>query len=402
VEKDPTTSSCPLLLAGICCGLAIGTKYNGLLVLFLLTLFTPILYIRTSKVEGVATMGALRPAALFFFCALVAASPWLIRNSLWTGNPLYPLYDGFFNPAVHTGAVTGSRTVQGVFATRYVLYHENIWQLFMLPIRIFFEGVDNDPRYFDGRLNPFLLLFLFFAFANGSQKNRQQHREKITLLAFSVFYFLFAFNTGVLRIRYMAPMIPFLVILAMFGLHNIAALIKLYVKQCFMVAMAMSLLVALMLFPNVQYISQQFTSVSPFGFLSGQVSREEYLAQHLPSFKVMEYANNHLPLSAKILCLNIGWQGYYLNREHLFDNENNRELFIAWLSEPGMTLEKILANLEGKQISNLLIRTDLLQQWLLRAEPIQQNLWLKLQKSCLTPLSSNQNYTLYQIRCLNR
>lgn len=35
-----------LLLAGICCGLCIGTKYNGLLVFFLLTFMVPMLFIK--------------------------------------------------------------------------------------------------------------------------------------------------------------------------------------------------------------------------------------------------------------------------------------------------------------------------------------------------------------------
>ncbi|MGB5615884.1 MAG: phospholipid carrier-dependent glycosyltransferase, partial [Desulfobacterales bacterium] len=38
-----------LILSAICCGLALGTKYNGLIVLFLLTLFIPFLYLKTER-----------------------------------------------------------------------------------------------------------------------------------------------------------------------------------------------------------------------------------------------------------------------------------------------------------------------------------------------------------------
>ncbi|MCI5225308.1 MAG: phospholipid carrier-dependent glycosyltransferase, partial [Candidatus Electrothrix sp. AX2] len=87
-----------LLLAGICCGLGIGTKYNGLLILFLLTLMLPIIVLRNQeKPEKNSSKGkAIKATVLFCFAALLAASPLLIRNTVWTGNPLYPLYNSVF------------------------------------------------------------------------------------------------------------------------------------------------------------------------------------------------------------------------------------------------------------------------------------------------------------------
>ena len=88
------------------CGLAMGTKYNGLLTFFLLSCFVPLAGMRRAdSPPGMARLrreGASAPSApgcLFAAVALAVFSPWMIRNTLWTGNPVYPLYDGLFRPA---------------------------------------------------------------------------------------------------------------------------------------------------------------------------------------------------------------------------------------------------------------------------------------------------------------
>ena len=268
-----------LILAGICCGLAMGTKYNGLLILFLLTLFIPLLVVRSNNIKKPSRI-ALQAALLFFLMAILTASPWLIRNSLWTGNPVYPLYDTLFNPPPATDALkdaTDNNGIRGVFATRHVLYGEGIGQLLLLPARIFFEGKDDDPKYFDGRLNPFLLLLPFFAFPRRFRANKQILLEKKTFLSFCVLYFLFAFNTSVLRIRYLTPMIPSLVILSIYGLHNIEKSLKDKFTAHLTTPVILLPLIALMLGLNATYIYQQFKYINPISYINGELSREDYL-----------------------------------------------------------------------------------------------------------------------------
>jgi len=178
-----------LIFSGLCCGLAIGTKYNGLLVFFLLTCSIPILYMRTTEHQQKSIFPALKFAFVFFIFALLASSPWLFRNFLWTGNPIFPLYDNVFNSAANHSAINVDRSLQGVFATRYVLYGETIWQLLALPIRIFFQGVDGDPRFFDGRLNPLLLFLPVFAFFKTTSDNPRPKSDIWMFLTFSILYF---------------------------------------------------------------------------------------------------------------------------------------------------------------------------------------------------------------------
>lgn len=403
-----------LILAGLSCGLAIGTKYNGLLVLFLLTLMLPILIIRSQPQTKKEAGTAIRATIFFCLAALLSASPWLIRNAAWTGNPIYPLYNDFFNRSyttsppdqqlstatekeVKTDEEKNSSGARGVFTRRYILYQENIWQLLLLPVRIFFEGQDNDPRYFDGRLNPFLFFLPLLGFLGIMQEKKQLRLEKITLAAFSVFYFLFAFNTGVLRIRYLAPILPFLVILSMYGLNNLEKLAGKYATRFGLAKLAWPLTVCLLLFWNGSYISQQFIIVDSFSYITGRLSRDEYLTKQIPEYPVLQYANSNLPDSSKILCLFLGWRGYYLDRPHLFDSHGNPDLLLSWLGQPESNVDMVLQNLQEQKISHLLLRADLMAQWLQNAESHQQELWNQLSRNHLIAVHTHLNYILYQI-----
>ncbi|WP_446009460.1 ArnT family glycosyltransferase [Candidatus Electrothrix sp.] len=408
-----------LILAGLSCGLAIGTKYNGLLVLFILTFMVPVLFIRSREQGQRLAVPALKATMLFCFAALLAASPLLIRNAVWTGNPLYPLYNSVFsrlNPSnifntnttepepepeqdevpadPHQEQAKKSTPVRGVFATRYVLYQENIWQLLLLPVRIFFQGQDGDPRYFDGRLNPFLLLLPLLAFL-GSTK-RQVRLEQIALAAFSLLYFLYAFNTGALRIRYLVPMVPCLVILSMYGLNNAEKLAEKYTNRK-AGKLVWPLTVCLLLLWNASYIRQQFQEVDPLSYITGRVNRDEYLSKQLPEYPIMQYANKHLPESAKILCIYMGRRGYYLNRPHLIHAYGKKNSLLAWLQKPGSNLNTILTNLQQQKIDYLLVRTDLMAQWLYNEGSQQQKLWNQLHKNHLIAEHTHLNYILYQV-----
>ena len=96
-----------LLYSGVWCGLALGTKYNGLIVLFLLTVFVPFIYSKIRHGDGRTEfkgrsrslkwqMKAVGYSLLFFSVACLVFSPWMVRNYQWKKNPVYPLYNSFF------------------------------------------------------------------------------------------------------------------------------------------------------------------------------------------------------------------------------------------------------------------------------------------------------------------
>lgn len=349
-----------LITAGICCGLAVGTKYNGLISLLLLSACAPILYIRSCRQQGKKNIKALQYGSIFCMTAIAVASPWLIRNALWTGNPLYPLYDNLFHPALHQAGSVGI----DIFTTRRLLFHESPLQILLLPLRIFFHGQDNNPQYFDGRLNPFLLFLPIFAFIQTKKSVLVRLEQKI-MLAFCVLCLLFAlFQTGI-RIRYIAPIIPFLVILSMFGLYNLTALASHLVKERTKATEILPiLLITMMLGYNGQYLVQQFRYVRPFDYLTGKISRDKYIARYVQEYPVVLFANHHKETKEKTLCLFVGNRGYYMDFPHIFDVPTNKSSFFAELvsqtSDPS-TLAQIL---QKKGYKRILLRNDLTNFWL--------------------------------------
>ncbi|MCK4792609.1 MAG: glycosyltransferase family 39 protein, partial [Desulfobacteraceae bacterium] len=195
-----------LVVSALFCGLAAGTKYNGLITLFLLTFFVPFFYSRCMPGNKPGFLKAAGYGILFLSVALLVFSPWMITNYLWTNNPIFPLCDQFFNPqnAIKTQTVD-------LFTFRSSVYHETWWQMALLPVRVFFQGQDGNPQYFDGKLNPFLILLPLCAFFQMKKDDPVIRNEKKILLAFAGLFFATAFFTSDMRIRYISPIIPPLV-----------------------------------------------------------------------------------------------------------------------------------------------------------------------------------------------
>lgn len=177
-----------LILSALAMGLALGTKYNALIVWFFLSLAAVYVYSKDTKEQWKAVKCGL----IFFFLSLLIFSPWLIKNMLLTSNPLYPLLQGIFNVADiskqdGTHSIVSGRTYSGIFQMREALYGESFWETLLIPIRYFFQGQDNNPRYFDGVLNPVLIILAPFAFIHKSFSS-----HKLFFISFSIFFILTA------------------------------------------------------------------------------------------------------------------------------------------------------------------------------------------------------------------
>lgn len=77
-----------LILAGLLAGLAMGSKYTGVAGFVAIACLVAFL----ARRQGPAYM--LRSMSAFAGIALLVASPWYLKNWLWFGNPVYPLYFG--------------------------------------------------------------------------------------------------------------------------------------------------------------------------------------------------------------------------------------------------------------------------------------------------------------------
>ncbi len=369
-----------LAVSAIFCGLALGTKYNALIVLLILSFSVIFVYSRLSGNNGNKlnssrrnrsnSIKAISFGILFIITALLVFSPWMIRNYVWTKNPVYPLYQGWFNKSGFSAEIKADdkndnsiikpENIKGEwnqFAIRRIIYKESWQQIALVPVRIFFEGKDGNPKYFDGKLSLFLLILPFFALLNLKYDNRSVRIEKGILLSFSVLFIILAFSRTDMRIRYIAPVIPPLVMLSVLGLENLFS----FLKNSFSFfsgkrhSFSLCFLFIIVISTNTGYVAEQFRLVNPIGYLSGKVSRDEYIEKYRPEYAAIKYANFNLRADAKILCFFLGNRRYYSDREMLFD-----ETFIIHSVK---NRNMISADLREKGITHLLIWYELFDKW---------------------------------------
>jgi 4-amino-4-deoxy-L-arabinose transferase-like glycosyltransferase len=410
-----------LILSAIFCGLALGTKYNGLLVFMLLALFVPFAYSRKQSNAGAADSSrhgnkglytntrTLGYAALFILISLLIYSPWFIRNMVWTHNPVYPLYKTRFTPQEKNTAVDQAEIPQmntrpgggkkkgslSPFLSRKILYNEAWWQVMLVPVRIFFQGKDDNPQFFDGKLHPYLLILPFFAFFSIKKNTPVLKTEKLLLLAFALLYLMFTFFKADMRIRYVAPIIPPLVILSVFGLN---ALVTVVTDKYRPVAPGLSVgltsvLLLFLLSSNAVYISKQFNIVDPFSYLSGRLDREAYIEKYRPEYPVFLFANQHLAKDDIILGLFLGKRRYYSDRELIFDTS----LFKNTVQNAGSN-NKIASDLKKSGFTHLVIRFDIFKTWSQTVFDVDQRERLQhFLNSNIRLLFAKGGYGLYQL-----
>jgi len=359
-----------IIISAVFCGLALGTKYNGLVGFFLITLFIPFIYERYNSMQKWHWAKAAGYCAVFVFVSLIVFSPWMIRNIVWTGNPIYPLYNSVFqvitmsadSKTEKTGpeSVIEKRQRMSHIQIRKEIYGESWGEIALIPVRVFYQGKDDTPKYFDGKLNPFLLLLTIFAFYRFRSGSRQEKTEKLVLLFFSALFLFFACVQTSIRIRYFSPIIPPLVVLSMIGLYNIQTAIlepanrlPRTVKKGIVLCV-----VLLMLGLNGNYIAKRFALDQPMSYITGKVTRDEYIQAYRPEYASFQYANQNLSDNAKIFGLYLGNRRYYSDIDIEFDIKLLQQL--AADADSGQYVAKAL---HDKGFSHLLVSFSLFNHW---------------------------------------
>jgi len=303
-------------LSALCMGLAAGTKYNAFITWIFLNGAVCCLYARDTGKQ----LQALRWGVLFCLIVLAVVSPWLVKNFLLKGNPVYPLLDSLFafihggrEPAAFLAAGDADHRAFNLIRNRSLLYGEDAWQILLLPLRIFFEGRDHMPQHFDGVLNPFYALAIPFAFT-GTQKG-----HRLFFLSLIAFVFTLSVLTADLRVRYILPILPFATILAVMGVRNVLEWIDRRMTNVSkaLVSRAVPAGVAFLLAANLVYMGNLFAGVRPLPYIFGQETRDAFLSRQVGSYRAVAFINRNLPQDAVVYLLYVSGRGYYLDRDYL-------------------------------------------------------------------------------------
>jgi len=359
-----------LLISSFCMGIAIGSKYNGLIAWLILNLILMLNYAKDTQ-RQIAT---LKYGIMFFMITAIVASPWYLKNYIQTGNPFYPFFNSFFQSLHHLPVQEIIRHQAGekigqlsFFKMRQVMYGETFWETLLIPIRMFFQGSDNSYRYFQGILNPILILFSPFILLN-----KKYGRDKYLFAFFSIFFIFMAYFLTEKQVRYILPTIPFLAILAVMGIKELVDKIggkNFYSPLPFnknaksIARIFIFAIVAILLTFNFIYLKNRMDIIKPLPYLFGQETKEAFLKRHLLHYDAMEYINTNLSDDAKTFTMFLGRRGYYLDRtyrnERSFGMDTLNKMINSSTGE-----EKFKEYIKSMGVTHILIRTDLVDKYL--------------------------------------
>jgi hypothetical protein len=109
---------------------------------------------------------------------------------------------------------------------------------------------------------------------------------------------------------------------------------------------------------NLTYVVGEFEIIQPWTYVSGRVSRAEYITRYRREYPVIEYANQHLPKDARILAFYLGNRTYYSDR-----NMDCRYPLFFDSVKRAQSADEIYQELRRRGFSNLIIRVDMFRDY---------------------------------------
>lgn len=392
------------LISSISMGIAVGSKYNALIAWLIMNMMLMFGFARDTRQQT----RALAYGILFFLITALVASPWYWKNYFQTGNPFYPLFNRFFQFLHHQPVQSvirnqfAEKTSQlSFFKMREVMYGETFWETVLIPIRMFFQGKDNSYQYFQGILNPILILFSPFILLN-----KKHVKDKFLFILFSVLFILMAYFLTSKQVRYILPVLPFLSIIAVMGIKDLmdglgdgvlTSFLGVRMNGGSISKMVIFATAAILLASNLFYLKNRMDIIKPFPYLFGKETKDAFLKRHLLHYDAVKYVNASLADDAVIFTMYLGRRGYYLDRDY----RNEPSFGVS-------TLNKMVISSTGEEefkeyigsmgVTHILIRTDLVDKYLKdNFSPEKIKRLLTLENKYWRKIYENNGYSVWNV-----
>ncbi len=326
------------LLGGLLTGWALGTKYTALIQFGALGLALAFAALRARGWQP------WLPVAVFGAAAVLVASPWYIKNALWTNNPVYPFLYPLFPNSIHWNAE---------FHRAYQHEQHSFGRggdaeaLLRLPWDLTFHGRHffiTTPRLL--RWDKWAGLGLLVAgFAPLLLFARGLNRRARALLGYVLFSLLvWCFLSK--QTRYLLPVCAPLAAVVVDSLIRLEAASTL--RRAALSMAGVSVAAGL-------WLSAQLAAPA-WSLLTGHMTHRSFRQIYLPDLAPASDFVNTLPTSARVALLQ-ETRGFYFDRPYFWANEGQHDLIPYARLETGSQLVDYLRQQLG--ISHILINLSL-------------------------------------------
>jgi hypothetical protein len=250
---------------------------------------------------------ALRPMIIMGIVASVVYAPWAIKARSEQGSFFYPFVKGVDHYPTRPGTSSTHPLIR-----RTLLYDETIFDVATLPIRMFLVGEDDNPSHFDGVLAPLLILGVC-PLASCFRSTKTNLAQTTILLFLGV-----SLAGEVARVRYLAPLFGPLAAITAFHLSKST-------KSLRRTAYGSSLVVTGL------YLSAYQVGRGQYEYLTGAISRDQYLTKNIPEYRMIQYLNDSIPEKARVYLL-LTSNPFYYCRENVFSpGHYSDKALVSWL-----------------------------------------------------------------------
>lgn len=282
-----------LIITGICCGGALGTKYTAGVLLVGVLIALVITQI------GKPFRSVLISILLVGLTAVAVTLPWWIKNAVGTGNPFYP----FFFPS---GAMDANRLD---FYQKVPAWHD--WRsVILLPWQATIWGIDGKEG-FSASIGALLVGLSPLAWIRWHSLTDARRRAitvaaSITVVGFFLWAVASRISGLLIQTRLYLAFFPAWAVLAGAGFAAIGDLRSTTVRFGRLVRV----LIAAMLSMGLVSLAASFASRNPVPYLLRLEDEKSYISRSLGAYAAAMEALDKLPTSARVLML---WEtrGYY-------------------------------------------------------------------------------------------
>jgi hypothetical protein len=326
-----------LVLAAIIMGIIVGCKYQGIYcfgaLLIVLLAVPPRDCAHFSSKHIISTI-------VFIVVTTLLIIPWLIKNLVFTGNPVYPNLYGLFGGKDWLPQISDQLN----FWLQSIGMGRSAKDFLLLPWRLTVRATHYYSR-FSGIITPFYfftLPLIFFV----SQKTRITFRLLLICLIYIVLWFL-----GSQQMRFLIPM---LAILAIINGHILAQLFN--KGKIINTAAFLAIVFLIVGFVSISAdLSDVYLSGSYVSQAFGTGDRDEFLTnvRSIKVHPVIKFVNKSLPENSVILMI-FENRGYYLEREYIADGAYEASRILLWFNV-NMSPQETLSILNTRGITHILV-----------------------------------------------